>query len=187
MINKKLFAVASLVAAISASSAFAKTEGSYVGVDALATKYKDFDLDGNKKSDTGYGVGVNYKYALNMNNFFVAPGVYYNYNNAEVKYDGIKDKLKYSYGAKADIGYDITNKLAAFVSFGYQRNHLEATGEGVKISDNLNSLVYGIGAKYSVMENVDVSLAYEYVDYTKAEVDSSLNPSVVKLGAAYRF
>jgi hypothetical protein len=40
MINKKLLVAFSVAATIITSSAFAKTEGNYVGLDLLGTQYK---------------------------------------------------------------------------------------------------------------------------------------------------
>ncbi len=185
MTNKKLLAAVSIAATIATSSAFAKTEGSYVGLDLLATKYKIFNSDNSRKDDIDYGVGVNYKYALNFDNVFVAPGVFYNYNNAEVKNEfGGKVKIKYSYGVKADIGYDITDKIATFVTLGYQESRHEAS-----FVDNSTqeALIYGVGGKYSLTNNVDVALAYEYSNYNQSGVPNSINPEVVKLGVAYKF
>jgi opacity protein-like surface antigen len=195
MVNKKLLAVVSLTAAISTSSAFAKTQGHYVGVDLIATKYKDINIvSGTRENDVDYGVGINYKYAINFNNFFVAPGVFYNYNNAELQVGGglidLTSGLKNSYGVKADFGYDVTDKFAPFVSFGYQENRIEVTSSdfaALNGGTTLESLTYGVGAKYSVMSNVDVSLVYEYVNYNKSVFENSLNIDVVKLGASYRF
>ncbi len=184
MINKKLLAAASLVAVVSTSSAFAKTEGNYVGVDLLATQIKVLNDDNARKSNFGYGVGLNYKHAFNFNNFFVAPGAFYNFNHAEVKADGDKTKLEYSYGVKADFGYDINDKFAAFTTFGYQENRLKGFGDG---KETLESFIYGVGVKYSLTNNVDVGLAYEYVNYVDSDIPNSLSPEVIKVGASYKF
>jgi opacity protein-like surface antigen len=192
MINKKLLTVLSVAATIATSSAFAKTEGSYVGVDLLATQYKDaVNSDRSRADNMGYGAGVNYKYAFNCDNFFIAPGVFYNYNNANVKSNSsdYQSKLRHSYGVKADLGYDINDKIATFVTFGYQENYIKDSmpSVGYRGNSTLESLIYGVGAKYSVTKDVDASLAYEYVNYNKSAIANSLNPEVIKLGVAYKF
>ena len=79
MLNKKLLAVASLVAILSASNVFAKTEGNYVGVDLLRTsvdaQYEP--TNGYKKfGNNGIGVGLHYNHAFNHKGMFLAPGVF---------------------------------------------------------------------------------------------------------------
>lgn len=190
MINKKLLAVASVVTAIASSSAFAKTEGNYVGVDLLGTRAKTIDVvDGTgRKNNIDAGIGVNYKYAVNFDNFFIAPGVFYNYNNAEAKKGDVKSRLDYSYGVKADVGYDLTNQFATFVSFGFQenRNQDEIVGFGKERSTN-EAYSYGVGVKYSLTKDVDAVLAYEYIDYKDSQTPNSFNPEVLRLGATYKF
>lgn len=190
MINKKLLIISSLVALISTSSAFAKTDGNYAGVDLLATRIKNQDNDSNRKSELDYGVGFNYKYAFNFNNFFIAPGVFYNLNDAEIKSGDYVSKLKNSYGVKTDVGYDITDKFAGFVGIGYQVNRF-GSKDLTNSSDNENytseAITYSIGAKYSVLDNVDLGLTYEYVNATNNKEPNSLNPEVIKLGVAYKF
>ena len=112
--------------------------------------------------------------------------MFYNFNNATVKPKGSSNdsELKFSYGVKADVGYDITNRLAAFVTFGYQEMRFTSN---IADSATLESHIYGVGAKYSVTDNVDLGLAYEYVNYNRSDVDNSFNPEVVKVGVAYKF
>jgi opacity protein-like surface antigen len=180
MLNKKLLAAASVAAIVSSSGAFAKTEGNYVGVDLLATTYKTSDRS-DKHADTRVGFGVNYKYAFNFDGLFIAPGVFYNANNAKSEHQGWEEKLDNSYGIKADLGYDLTDNFAPFVTFGYQENRLEYAAANGSSNWTSESLIYGVGAKYSVADNIDVSLAYEHVDYN-GKGTSSFNPDVLKLG-----
>ena len=111
MINKKLLAVASIATVLSASSAFAKTEGSYFGINAnrSSTEFSNVetsDLTGvgavvaagvstmpaagtytnsyNKlKADSNFGAGASYKYAINFGGFYVAPGLFAESINAK--------------------------------------------------------------------------------------------------------
>lgn len=193
---KKLLIATTVIGSLISSMAFAKTEGNYVGVYVLATKFKD--TFNNKREDSiDAGLGINYKHAINFDGLFVAPGVYFNYNNASVDDGGaftyeLESKLKYSYGVKLDLGYDITDKFAAFTSIAYQENRIEYDDADPSPASSLDrdyrveSFVYGVGAKYSVNDNVDVNLAYEYVEY-KNHPERSINPDIVKIGASYKF
>jgi hypothetical protein len=84
---KKLLIISSLIASLTAASANAKTEGSYLGIDLLKTNTQvkgtgigeDYGVGwfNTKAKDSSIGFGLNYKYAINMNNFFIAPGLFY--------------------------------------------------------------------------------------------------------------
>jgi hypothetical protein len=87
-----------LLSILSASQANAKTEGSYFGVDLIRNSAQvksnsnlasdqEFGSEyyNHKKNDSSYGAGINYKYAFNFDNFFVAPGISYNLLNNEAK------------------------------------------------------------------------------------------------------
>lgn len=193
---KKLLITTTIIGSLISSIAFAKTEGNYIGIDVLATQVKD-TFSNEKETNIDVGLGLNYKYAINFNHFFVAPGAYFNYNNASVHEDGqftydFESKLKYSYGLKVDLGYDITDKFAAFTSIAYQENRIEyddsdpTAGVTFDRDFRVESFVYGIGTKYSINTRVDVNLAYEYVDY-KNQSNSSINPDVIKIGLSYKF
>ncbi len=195
MLNKKLLSVVSVAAVLSSSAVFAKTQGNYVGVDFLATTYKLPDTTSGisqKEDETSAGVGFNYKYAFNFNGFFVAPGIFYNANNARYDQPTWSEKLDNSYGIKADLGYDLTDKFSPFVTFGYQENRIEYidSNPANSFADTRESLIYGIGAQYSVIEDINISLAYEYVDYNKSKQNVTkkrYNPDVYKLGISYNF
>ena len=177
MINKKLLAAASAAAVIASSASFAKTEGLYHHVDIVGTNYKTNGATGVDR-DFNFGLGTGLKYAVSLgNNIYVAPGVNFAFNNAETQ--STTEELEYSYGAGVDLGYDIDDKLSAFVNLGYQENRLE-------VSKTLESVVYGVGATYGINDNVDLGLSYQYVDYNKNGIASELNPDVVKLSVAYK-
>lgn len=204
---KKLLITSTLVGSLISSVAMAKTEGLYLGIDALATRYEANVGDGtiiteNNQDDVSAGVGGNIKFAINMGGFFIAPGAFFNYNNASVSETYVSDNVKireeleYSYGGKADIGFDITDKFAVFGTIGYQKNEheREVTILGDKDRSNFESdaLIYGGGLKVSVSDHVDLSVAYEYVDYNGDEDDNDVgadsnNPQVAKVGVAFKF
>ncbi|MBU6141139.1 MAG: outer membrane beta-barrel protein [Proteobacteria bacterium] len=153
---KKILIAAALIGAVSASSAFAKTEGNYVGIDLLRSSAQvksnsDASADGSaslsrfyshNKKDTSYGFGVNYKHAFNFDGFFVAPGFSYNFVNNETKAGfstsnsdlysqsvKIKDQISF----QTNFGYDVNDKFAVYVpvgvsSFGYEIKTLDFDG-----------------------------------------------------------
>jgi len=185
---KKLLIATTVIGSLIHPTAFAKTEGNYVGVDVLATQFKSIGRGDLLHKEWSPGVGVSYKHAFNFDDLFVAPGVYFNYNNAEVSYDIFKLAMDYSYGAKVDLGYDVTDKLAPFISIGYQENRISFFESGVLGASQTEELItYGVGTKYSITNNVDLAIAYEYGDYKKDDTISSLNTDVIKIGASYKF
>ncbi len=154
MINKKLLSAASLAAIIFSSSAFAKTEGNYVGLNVIRSSLtgKGEDVGSSSIKGKQIGFGVDYKYAINYDNFFVAPGVFAENNNNEGKKStdtiennqGIYDKEsrslgyknKYRYGVKLDIGYDITDQFAVYFTNGLSRNHLQLNNNYSEYTNN---------------------------------------------------
>ena len=191
---KKFAILATLLISLSSFSAFAKTSGNYAGIDII---YSEVKLDQASTSSIGSGdqisVGVNYKYAFNFNNFFVAPGVFFDYTNIRAKASNNDEwDLDFRYGAKVDLGYDITDKFAAFVNIGLANNHYDAKYivSGTKTSDSKIEELYGIGVKYSATDDIDVGLSYEF---SNLNVKDPLNNTVkfdlevVRLGISYNF
>jgi len=208
---KKLLIAATIVSSLASLPAMAATKGNYLGIDLLATNFKlpDGTITPDGKFGTQSrvypGIGVDYKYAVNSNSkgFFLAHDFFFDYNHVVIENDYRKLSVDYSAGLKWQLGYDITDKFAIFGSFGGQIAHFKAeekvdgqnvlTGNDEKGADTdsfyIPSLVYGGGLKYSVMQNVDLSLTYDYVDvpmFTAYHL-REFNPQVYKLGLAYNF
>ncbi len=138
----KKFLLITTTVSILASSAFAKTEGNYFGIDIIRTsaqeksrssEYNDtvggpelFYSHDKKQSSTGFG--INYKHAFNFDKFFIAPGVFLEKLGTDTKtgyeyssnlYYSQEIKLQNRYGVRADLGYDVTDKFSAYVPVGY--------------------------------------------------------------------
>ena len=136
---KKTLSLIAIVGSLFATSAYAKTEGNYVGIDVLRSTAKvkststlaSDNADGlgsfynHKNRDSAYGFGLNYKCAFNFNNFFVAPGISYEFLNNDVKSGFIDDssnyfsqniKLKNSVSFRTNVGYDINDQFAILCS-----------------------------------------------------------------------
>ena len=199
---KKLFITATVIGSVLSSLAMAKTEGNYVGVDVISTQVGLTDLSDKFFRYSETSAGVNYKYAFNFNNFFVAPGLFYNHNGVKAvsaeNTDSLVQELKYSYGVKLDLGYDINDKVAAFVTVGHSENRLHFsynTSGVVNEAENATeeAFLYGIGAKYSVTDHLDLNVGYEISQYgmsnnlTNTTDKFSPDYKVAKFGASYKF
>ncbi|MES2677165.1 MAG: outer membrane beta-barrel protein [Pseudomonadota bacterium] len=210
-----------------ASQANAKTEGNYAGIDLiknsvqvnshsnLASDQENFsEFYTHKKNDSGYGVGINYKYAFNFDNFFIAPGVSYNLLNNEAK-TGFDDgfapysqsmKLKSQLSFQTNFGYDITDQFSAYVPvgvslFSYELNTSDNNGSGGVINNKKSgvesALFFGFGLAYEPIKNWVVNL--EYNKFQSFEVTSATatvdggkivaknNVDALKVGVSYKF
>ncbi|MES2677839.1 MAG: outer membrane beta-barrel protein [Pseudomonadota bacterium] len=199
MTNKKLLAVATIALVISTTSAFAKTEGNYAGVNAIrsdsSNQYKVVGFDvGNDFDDKAIGFGADYRHAFNLNNFFIAPGVFAEKNGTESKdLDGDTVSIDYRYGLKADIGYDINDDFSVYFTNGFSRTKYTVDWKSVdsKKSDTASGYFYGAGVSYAINKDVAINLEYNTqmieldTPANTIKVDSQL--SVIKLGASYHF
>lgn len=206
-ITKIALASTMFAASISAGSqALAKTEGSYLGIDLLSAKaqhqyansgsaspYKKFD-----NSTTGFG--LNYKYAFNFNNFFIAPSAFYEkLGTKAVDSDRDNVAINSRYGAKLDFGYDFTDEIALYATAGIASVNYKvdwkSTSEGV--SGNKVAPIIGFGASYYPHKNVALSLEYNYqsLDIPTPNFntpnlkinEAQTKISAVKFGVAYHF
>lgn len=199
---KKLILLTTL-ASLASASAFAKTEGNQIGIDILRAsakhRYKAGSITASNYSqfdDSSIGVGVNYKYAINFENIFIAPGAFYEKIGTKSKdSDGDTVSVNNRYGAKLDIGYDLTNNFAAYLSTGYALidGKVDWKSLGQKKSDRQGGIFYGVGLAYSATKNVVLGLEYnvQSVDL-KTPNDGGINKAktdlgVMKFGVAYRF
>ena len=203
MINKKLLAAASVAVAVASSSAFAKTEGHYAGLDLLRSKsehnYKNSGVQFKNFENSATGVGLNYRYAFNMNNFFIAPGAFIEKIGTEATETAGFDKAKidYRYGLKADVGYDIADAFSVYFTGGVSNTHYEidwSQAELGKKSGNEAGYFYGLGLGYEITKEIGVRVEYNIQSLdleapktifgsTKAETDLS----VMKVGVSYHF
>lgn len=201
---KKLIATITLIAAFTSAPAFAKTEGNYIGVNLLNTNMEsDSDFSDRTNRDNDFSAGVDYKYAFNFNNFFIAPGLFYNHNDViDHERSGniiSTDELKYSYGVKLDLGYDITDNFAIAAVIGHSENRRHAGNvsaiSGILYNDNATdeAFIYGLGLKYSVTKNLDLTAGYEISQYGKSNnlFDTTdefrSDYQVARVGVAFNF
>jgi len=126
---KKILILSALIISASLSgNSYAKTEGAMAGVSYVLThaKYKSIyqhkETVANtthiteRKSYNMHGAAIDLKYAANVNNFFIAPGIFYeqssfggensaNKNIEKIEQRGIQ--IQHRFGVKLDAGYDI--------------------------------------------------------------------------------
>ena len=130
----------------------ARTVGNYFGVDFINTNLRYYDggisdgeEDKRKFFKTNYmekyknSFGLKYFYALNYNGFFLAPELFFEYNNvkkstehnhnynsffnerASWRYGNEFLKINKTYGGKINIGYDVNPDFAPFVFAGISK------------------------------------------------------------------
>lgn len=181
--------MAAVIASFSVTS-FAKTEGSYLGLGLINTNLKINQGAGKIANSNQPSVGLSYKYAVNFNNVFVAPELFYDFNSNKNKVggDGFAIRLNQSYGAKLNIGYDVTDKIAPYALIGYSMARL-----GVSDPENgperltQEALVYGLGVKYQVCNNMSANAGYEMNRFNKGDVRKFVSYNVARIGVAYNF
>ncbi len=187
---KKLSLICALIISLS-SQAFAKTEGSYVGVEILKAntdvktkKISGTNLDtyfNNSSDDSTIGFGINYKYAFNFNKFFVAPSVFLSYIGADAEIDNVQARYKQNIeinnllGAKVDFGYDITDKFAVYVPVGFSiagykfatRNYIDNDNfVETETTGTASGFLYGAGLSFSPIENMAINFEYNRTNFS---------------------
>lgn len=216
---KKLSTLALSTAIIAASSyasvANAKTQGHYAGLDLIRTsihfeeRYTDPATPDPIKwpiehGGSGYGVGLNYKYAFNFNKLFIAPGVFIEENHASAKgrdeWFRAQMKIKNRFGVKADIGYDVTNKIAPYLTGGYSKISYKSTNfvgnDQRSLHSTLGDWFYGAGLKVEYNDKISFNLEYNRQDFAAKNTSATTGDyvsifktklSIIKLGASYNF
>ncbi len=206
-LQKILAATVALTSISLASQALAKTEGSYVGVNlSRVNSSHQYERSGvtasnfAKFDNSATGFGVNYKYAISLNNFFLAPGIFY--EKLGTKADSIGDEgdtsisVNSRYGAKLDFGYDIADNFAMYLTGGlanvsYKVDWADVTGQ--KKSGNKVGAILGIGANYYPHKNISLNLEYNFQTLDLATPDNGgvnqakTDISTIQIGAAYHF
>ena len=207
-ITKIVLASTMFAATVSAGSqALAKTEGSYLEANVLQARTQnqwiDFDQSAKKNSSaTGYGLA--YKYAFNYNDFFLAPGVFYDHIGSDTKLVqadtssgtlSVKDR----YGAKLDLGYDITDQFAIYGTVGVASVSYDIKFDNLLVlahqTGNKTAAIGGVGFAYHVHKNVTLSLEYNRQKALNIAINNSAllqenfkaTVDTMKFGVAYHF
>ena len=192
------------VAKVETSNSKSKTEGSYAGLDLFGTKttlevintYVSGPLactqDCRSKlkpilTNNSYGLGLTYKYAFNFNNFFIAPGVFFEQNNHQAVSgtNGALTRLqiKNRYGIRSDFGYDI-GRFAPYLTIGYAEVSYKSRSGGFDINNNRVSSIknavngnifYGAGLKFNLTSSLSLNTEY---NFQKVVAKTNLSPLV---------
>lgn len=175
------------------SKEYNATSGSYLGLDLLQYRTSFLVHDSvygqpfsypPSNHGSSYGIGLNYRYAFNYKRFFLAPGIFFEYNNTgEFKgRDEVSLNTRNRYGAKLDLGYDLTDNFSPYFTTGYShityRNVIGGDGltpdpngpHGYQIvtlatNDSENSPFVGVGFKYNLSRHFALNMEYQRQSY----------------------
>ena len=166
-----------MVSAISVSATYAQDSspsnwyfgGSYAQLD---TDIADVEFDlGALTFNAGYQI-----------NDYVAVETRLGAGIADDDYEGIDLELDQFWGVYAKVGIPTGAAFYPYVVLGYTKAELELSGNGYSESDSGNDTSYGIGANFSVNDNVGVFA--EYMNwYDKDEVEIT----GFNIGVNYKF
>ncbi len=225
---KKTLSLIVIAGSLLTTSAHAKTEGNYFGFDVLRSSAKVKNTStlasdnvgssepyyNHGKKDSTYGFGLNYKHAFNFNNFFVAPGISYEFLNNDLKsgYGRSSDnffaqsvKLKSSVSLRTNFGYDISDQFAVYIPVGISQFYYDIKTTDVvggnsintKKSNSKSAAFIGFGFSYELVKNLVMNLEYNKYQNLKltsevatlegGQISAKTNVDVVKIGLAYRF
>jgi len=199
-----------MIATFASGVAHAKTEGHYVGLNLINTEVESKArlndvVEDESKADKFSG-GISYKYAFNFKGFFAAPELFYDLNKTKSRATdslgtGYNTEVKNSYGVKLNLGYDITDKFAAYAIVGHSVSRVKSHFSGNLSGgvdpnpENFNqeAFIYGLGMKYDVANNISVNFSYEMFQFGLSNdvfnTTDKINPDyrVARLGVAYNF
>ncbi len=197
---KNLTAAIFILTSILSGNAFAKTQGSYFGVDLLNTKIKfhqRFTNNDNPQltdrkpsfSHSDYGAGLHYVYAVNMGGLFIAPGLILELNNATAHANGTgsqqrlqRVEIQNRYGPKLDVGFDMTSVISPYLTGGYvavsykTREYFNDYSNSRIRSGTEMDWIYGGGIRFNCDKFTSVNI--EYTTHTmdlRNTTDGTLN------------
>ena len=202
---KKLITVSSVLAVLAASSAYAKTEGSYLGIDFsrsnAESKYKNANGSINtslgKFDNTANGFGLNYKYAYNLgNDLFIAPVLFYDkIGNSNNDRSGDPVTVNNRYGFKFDVGYDVTDKFAVYFTNGFTKVRYMVdwtnSDSGSKSGTTPMNYFHGVGASFKLANNILLNAEYntQHLSFSSPSqgITARTKLDVMKVGLSYSF
>ena len=203
---KKILSALTILLPFVTSAAFAKTEGHYIGASLLENlvkhEYRNTSASIAYKptfQESNRGYGFSYKYAINSNNFFVAPELFFdNINNNAQDFQSGSVAINNRYGAKINFGYDLSDKFAVYFNTGAANVDYKINWQSVNKSFNnqKTSLTFGVGTNYYVYKNVSINLEFNsQILEIEAYGENLANPinqvnsriNILKIGGAYHF
>jgi|GEM_PF-1636028 len=192
-----------------------RTAGNYIGIDFINTnlRYRQYGYATKEKeikyssvSEPTYpkyknSFGLKYSYAINYHGIFLAPELFFEYNNIKKYFDGDHNggaenderlpsrhgykfmKIHKIYGAKINLGYDVTTNFAPYLFAGISRIYysnlsspylredrqdvIDQTGtDPFKIMHKSKSVpFFGFGGKIKLSERLALNAEYLIYDF----------------------
>lgn len=199
-------------------SALSKTTGNYISFEMLRseTSFQEKSASSAKTeylagtaSDDGFGVGFAYKRSYAIEEVFLAPGLFLELNNTEAKMtkkdsgttnENRKLALRDRYGIRLDVGLDVTNEVAPYITFGvanvdYSTTDWSQTPSDAKTkSGNKVGGFFGAGLKVELIKNMAIYFEWQSQKSFNAKTAAASGGGgfdtkidVMKLGIAYKF
>ncbi len=197
---KKIILSFALSLGVCISSSYAKTEGPSIGFDFIKAEvehnYTGLLSGHDSFDDSSSTIGVNFKYAYNLDRMFISPSVFYEAISTEsIDQDNDNVKIDGRAGAKVDLGYDISDKFSAYVTAGLAAVSYEVNWLGGYVDGNEVGAIYGAGLNYRVQENIGLSIEYNMQNLELETPDSAFGGdsfadtdiSTIKVGVSYLF
>lgn len=201
---KKLIIMVSTLCFIS-NSAFAKTQGNYLGIYSMLVKVSHKDQSNSmhniaKDSTRKVRLGFNYQHAFNFNGIFIAPEVFLDAIESASREESDKIDINTRYGIKANIGYDVNDNFSPYFTFGrgvveYSsvKSDFNESFEYIenKKTGSVASNIYGIGVNFHIHDSLSAN-----IEYNKQNLDLDQGPDFgkfkssidsLKFGVAYHF
>ena len=167
------------------------TSGNYLGIDFINTSLTYRDVGYNPDFKSSYTLpkyknsfGLKYFYAINYKGFFLAPEIFFEYNNIKKHFDGdnintalynerlVQNsgykfmKIHRTYGGKINVGYDITPVFSSFLFAGLSKIYYS----------NLNS-VYSLNASDPEYPDFNFETRYDVIKATGKDPFSVIHKS----------
>jgi opacity protein-like surface antigen len=209
-----------LLLAIFSSKSYAAEEfyglkgNTYVGIDYLYSRAENrhvgpassFSPQDPKVSNDRSGYGLNLGYKIAKGNVFIAPEIFherldnevrdfYNYSDSATVI-GDKLKIRSRNGAKVALGYKFFDKASVFASYGLASVEYFQSFPSVNrhYRSRQTGNIFGFGASYEVYKDLEVRLAYDIqridADYDPEGSVNHVNRiklKVAKIGLVYNF
>lgn len=204
---KKPMFVAAFLLLFANTNVFAKTQGNYIAINSIKAQSDAFEgktIDYKVDSGSSNGIGFSFMSALNFDNFILAPELFYDQLNINVKDSANDDwNINQRVGIKINIGYDFNDHFAILLNGGLARTSYDVkwtSDTGYSYRENYSDgLIYGVAIKASPFDNFSIILSHDIAnielqepqyyrgfelhqgDFLKTKI------ATTKLGLAYRF
>ena len=214
--------ILSLIFALAFPAVASAKSGAYVGVNANHSNARhkvavisnddagtfNFNLvyPNIETSEKNIGFGFDLGYKFSSNSVFIAPELFFDQLNNSAQdplaadygdysvYKADRIVLNYRYGAKLNLGVNLTSKLAGFISGGVANVDYDNEWQSFP-ARNYNGAklagIYGVGISYDLTDSITAKASYDWqkfaIRYGFEGWRSSVDLRVAKVGIAYNF